>query len=203
MPASRRIPPILALLVLVAACANGRLPLSVTHFHDPAFESLEPLANRTADVIPARPALADDPRFTDFGDRLGQRLARLGLRPAGGGPAAIHARLDYVSTPRQEQRRGPRIGIGIGVGHVGRHVGVGGHVGVPVETGRQVKLWDHRVSVALVRAQDGHVFWEGRVLLNGTGEPLDAVFDAMLDALFADFPGANGVTRTVLWPPEG
>ncbi len=198
MPMILRILPLIALLAL-AACTSGRLPMSVTRFYDP---SLDSLAGRAADVVPARAELAQDPHFVDFGDRLGRRLARLGLHPAREGAAAIHARLDYAATPREERRAGPRIGIGIGVGHVGRHVGVGGSVGVPLETGRRVRLWDHRVSVALVRARDGQVLWEGRVLVNGTDRPLEAVFDAMLDALFATFPGANGVTRTILWPPK-
>ncbi len=195
----RRILAILPVLVLAAACTSGRVPMSVTRFHAP---SIEPLAGRAGDVVPARSELAQDPRFAAFGDRLGQHLARIGLHPAREKPAQIHARLDYTSTPREERREGPRIGIGIGAGHVGRHVGVGGSVGVPIKTGRRVKLWDHRVSVALVRAQDGRVLWEGRVLVNGTGKPLDAVFDAMIDALFAAFPGENGVTQTILWPPK-
>ena len=198
MPRIPRILPLIALLAL-AACASGRLPMSVTRFHDPALGSL---AGRAADVVPARAELARDPHFVDFGDRLGRHLARLGLHPAREGPAAIHARLDYASTPREERREGPRIGIGLGVGHAGRHVGVGGSVGVPIDTGRRVKLWDHRVSVALVRARDGRVLWEGRVLVNGTDRPIEAVFDAMLDALFATFPGENGVTRQILWPPR-
>ncbi len=194
-----RMLPILILLTLAAACTSGRMPMSVTRFHAPF---VEPLAGRAADVVPARAELAQDPSFVAFGDRLGRQLARLGLHPVREEPAQIHARLDYASTPREERREGPRIGIGIGAGHVGRHVGVGGSIGMPIETGRRVKLWDHRVSVALVRAQDGQVLWEGRVLVNGTDKPLETVFDAMLDALFAAFPGENGVTRTVLWPPE-
>ena len=195
----QRMLPVLILLAFAAACTSGRVPMSVTRFHDAI---LEPLAGRAADVVPARAELAQDPRFVAFGDRLGQQLARLGLHPAHEAPAQIHARLDYASTPREERREGPRIGIGIGAGHVGRHVGVGGSIGMPIETGRRVKLWDHRVSVALVRAQDGRVLWEGRVLVNGTDKPLDAVFDAMLDALFSAFPGESGVTRTMLWPPS-
>ena len=187
------------LALLLAACAQGRIAVTVTPFYE---SPPGPLAGLAADVVPARPELAQDPAFADFGDRLGAKLARLGLIPAAGGPAAIHARLDYESRPRDERREGSRVGVGIGIGHVGRHVGVGGTVGVPIETGRRVTVYDHRVSVALVRADDGAVLWEGRALADGVSAPLAEVIDAMLDALFTDFPGQSGATRTVRLPAK-
>ncbi len=184
-------------VLLLAACATGTLPVRVTRFVEPDF-ALDPTPR--AEVVAARPELAARPDFTVFGDLVGERMRRFGFRPAAGGAADVRIRLDYDSRVVETRDSGPSIGVGIGAGHVGRHVGIGGSVGTTIATGGRRELYDHRVRLALERVADGRVLWEGRALANGTRLPLATAFPAMLDALLAEFPGRSGESRTVEMP---
>lgn len=188
---------VMAVLLMLGACATRTLPVQVTRFVEPDF-ALVPAPR--AEVVPAHPELAKDPDFVIFGDMVGERMRRFGFRPADGGEPDVRIRLDYDGRAVETRASVPRIGIGIGAGHAGRHVGIGGSLGTTVATGARRVIHDYRIHLSLVRASDGRVLWEGRAFANGTRLNLKAAFPVMLDALLTEFPGRSGETHTVEVP---
>ncbi len=189
--------PAFVAVLFLGACAARTLPVQVTRFAEP---ELSLGSAPRAEVVAARPELAQDPDFLVFGNLVGERMRRFGFHPAGRDEPDLLIRLDYDGRAVETRASGPRIGIGIGAGHVGRHVGVGGSLGTSVTAGGRRTVHDYRIHLALVRASDGRVLWEGRALVNGTKLPLETAFPVMLDALLAEFPGRSGESRTVKVP---
>ncbi len=156
--------------------------------------------------------------FKQFGDQMNERLSALGMRQytGGGGPTSA----DFVVTlryavygPTADVRTrysgfGPRPGFGFGYGY-GPYWGRGpfGYMGYDpfwddhydIET-RQ--LFTRRVEVNVFRGstynseRKDRVF-EGRAVSSGLNGQIEPVMPYILDAIFQEFPGRSGETKTV------
>jgi hypothetical protein len=207
-------------ILALAGCASPKFVTSdVTRFH----ALTEAPQGRTFAIV----ALDEDQEssfaFKQFADLMNQRLSELGLKQYTGGGGPTNA--DYVVTlryavsgPTADVRTrysgfGPRMGFGFGYGpYWGR--GPFGYMGYDpfwddhydIET-RQ--LFTRRVEVNVFRGatynsdRKERVF-EGRAVSSGLNGQIEPVMPYILDAIFAEFPGRSGETRTVSVevPPE-
>lgn len=198
-------------VVALAGCSTSKYVVSdITRFHAIG----EAPQGKTFAIV----ALDEDQEssfaFRQFGDLINQRLSDLGMRQytGGNGPTAA----DYVVTLRYAVS-GPsadvrtrwsgfgRMSFGYGYGPWGR--GPFGAWGYDpfwddrydIDT-RQ--LFTRRVEVNLYRGatyqsdKKDRVF-EGRAVSSGQNPQIEPVMPYILDAIFQDFPGRSGETRTV------
>lgn len=203
-------------LLALAGCASTKYVTSDVTRYNALTESPQ---GKTFAIV----ALDDDQEssfaFKQFGDLMNQRLSALGMRQytGGGGPTGA----DFVVTlryavygPTADVRTrysgfgGPRPGFGFGYGY-GPYWGRGpfGYMGYDpfwddhydIET-RQ--LFTRRVEVNVFRAatynseRKDRVF-EGRAVSSGLNGQIEPVMPYILDAIFQEFPGRSGETKTV------
>ena len=143
--------------------------------------------------------------YRKYADVVSAKLQSLGLRAAASGPADYVVTLQYdVRGPTPDvESRGGRFGWGVGFGH---HHGPWGW-GAAYDPGfdhytdtRQ--LFVRRVELDIYRGatydtlKKERVF-EGRALSTGQNGQLEPVMPYILDALFKEFPGRSGETKTV------
>lgn len=202
-------------LLALAGCASPKYVTSDVTRYNAMAESPQ---GKTFAIV----ALDEDQEssfaFRQFGDLINQRLSAVGMRQytGGGGPAGA----DYVVTlryavygPSADVRTrwsgfGPRAGFGFGYGY-GPYWGRGpfGYMGYDpfwddhydIET-RQ--LFTRRVEVNVFRAstynsdRKERVF-EGRAVSSGANAQIEPVMPYILDAIFQEFTGRSGETKTV------
>jgi hypothetical protein len=192
---------VLSGLTLLAGCATDMAPTppSVTRFH-----LGQPIARSVIAVEPSDPEDVNKPEFDQVADAVGRELSRLGwtVEPRNGRSEQVAVVSVNQESRIARRRSGFSIGIGGGVGSVGRRsaVGVGGGVNVPV--GRTTnEVVATQLSVRIQRRSDATVAWEGRAEYEaraGTAEASRAGAAARLaEALFRDFPGESGRTIRV------
>lgn len=200
---------ILAGLAL-AGCA-ATVPTEVTTFHQlPARADLQ---GRSFAIVanPARPASLEDATYTDA---VRQALLRQGLVEAPEGRVADYAvDLRYSSVPAQtwHRRSGSSVGVGLsGGGFSLGGLGLGIGIGIPIGGSRDetTTTWRHELDVDLnswgvsgassgAQAGSGTRVFEGRAVAESNTDSIASVMPALVEALFNDFPGANGKTRVV------
>jgi hypothetical protein len=204
-------------VLALAGCASTKFVTSdVTRYH----ALTEAPQGKTYAIV----ALDEDQEssfaFKQFGDQMNQRLSALGLKQYTGSGGPTNA--DYVVTlryavygPTADVRTrysgfgpGPRMGFGFGYGY-GPYWGRGpfGYMGydpfwddtIDIET-RQ--LFTRRVEVNVFRASSYNSdrkerVFEGRAVSSGANGQIEPVMPYILDAIFQEFPGRSGETRTV------
>lgn len=203
-------------LVALAGCVSQKFVTSdVTRYH----ALTEAPQGKTFAIV----ALDDDQQssfaFKQFGDLINQRLSAMGMQQYTGSAGPTQA--DYVVTlryavygPSAEVRARysgfGRAGFGFGYGY-GPYWGRGpfGYAGMgydpfwddhyDIET-RQ--LFTRRVEVNVFRGstynseRKDRVF-EGRAVSSGLNGQIEPVMPYILDAIFKEFPGRSGETKTV------
>ncbi len=193
-----------AAILLVSGCASAGFEADVTRFH----QNYAPQAD-VVSIVSTDPGLAQSLEFSAYANQLGDRLGRLGFKPATPGTkATVVAEFGYTQTSisaLQEAKRSP-INIGIGVGGGEGNFGLGGSVNFPVGNSQQRENLT-KVSTVTLRlkkvAESPVTLWEGRATSQGpSGAPeyaLSAVMPKLLDALLDGFPGESG--KTVHYKP--
>ena len=202
-------------LMALSGCATSKFVTSdVTRYH----AMTEAPQGKTFAIVAMDEDQESSFAFKQFGDQMNQRLSAIGMRQytGGGGPQQA----DYVVTlryavygPSADVRTrwsgfGPRAGFGFGYGF-GPYWGRGpfGYTSYDpfwddhydVET-RQ--LFTRRVEVNVFRGasytsdRKERVF-EGRAVSSGLNGQIEPVMPYILDAIFQEFPGRSGETKTV------
>jgi len=184
----------LLLVTLMAACTSPRFEADVVRFHN-----LTPATNfqgQSIVVMPLDPA-QNGLEFATYADVIGHKLATLGFQPAQfQGNADYIAIVDFTIQPVSalDDRGSSPVSVGVGVGGVGRHVGVSVGTIFGVGDRKPKDIYSRFLSIALKNQTSNEVVYEGRVSSNGKeGSPI-LILPIMADALFADFPGPSGAT---------
>lgn len=195
----------LLLITLMAACSSPRFEADVVRFHN-----LAPAANfqgQSVTVIPLDP-VQNGLEFATYADVIGRKLATLGFQPAEfQGSADYVAVVDFTIQPvaAVDDRGSSPVSVGVGVGGVGRHVGVSVGTVFGVGDRKPKDIYSRYLSITLKNQASNEVVYEGRVSSNGKeGSPI-LILPIMTDALFADFPGPSGATtrfETELTPEQ-
>lgn len=197
---------LLAAGLVVSACTQ-QISADVTRFHQLSM----PPAGDTVAVIAKDKTLEKSMEFGQYAALVQQKLVAYGFRaPEGGQLPAIMAELDYGVTSgpaalRDGGRNPVSVGVGVSGGSGGWH---GGGVGVGVSTGfdlggggdRGGAAFTRRLGLVMTRTADNVRLFEGRVVSTGDTPDLNSVMPYLVDALFTDFPGKSGETRTIRKP---
>ncbi len=191
---------VVALLALLAACAQPGVEVAVTRFH-----TNPPRPVQTVAVVPADPRGAESLAFAAEAAAVAAELERLGFPPAGPDSADLLATLSVATSQRAVAPSPSPVRIGFGVGG-GSRSGVSGGMSVSTGVGapRSREVSDVEMTLAIRRRQDGLRLWEGRAVATGLGaadmQDRAGLNRALASALLADFPGRSGETRTVRLP---
>lgn len=189
-------PPLLGLviLVLLGGCAS-KFKADVTRFHD-----LPPIDGQTVQIVARNPALQDTLEFQKYADLVGARLAGEGFRPPQPDqPSAYIAAIDYgVGEGREALRDGDGSSVGVGVGGGSRGgLNVGVSTAFMLSGGDDDAVYVRNLYMDLTRRSDNVRVFEGRAVSEGRNRDLGRIMPYLVDALFTDFPGKSGETRTV------
>ena len=193
-------------LLALSACATGRFVVAdVTRFH-----TLTAIpTGRTFAIVAVGPEQEQSIAFRQFGDLINARLSALGLKQFSGsnGPGGA----DYVVTLEYDaegpvpdvRSHGANFAFGFGYSNFNRPWGYGFGYDPFFDTYTDTRqLFTRRVALNLykgasyVSGPKERVF-EGRAISTGQSGQVESVMPYMLDAIFKDFPGASGRTRTV------
>lgn len=195
----------LAFLALMTACTSPKFEADVVRFHNLA--PATGFEGQSITVIPSDP-LQNGLEFASYADVIGRKLSTLGFQPA-----STQANADYVAVvdfyvqPRAALDDGGRspVSVGVGVGGVGRHVGVSVGTVFGVGNSKPKEVYSRYLSIALKNQASAETIYEGRVTSDGRENSPSLILPIMVDALFADFPGPNGATtkfETTLTPDQ-
>ncbi len=186
-------------ILLVSGCASAGFEADVTRFHQNYVPQTDIIS-----IVATDPGLGQSLEFAAYANQLGDRLGKLGYKPATPGTqATIIAEFGYTQTSisgLQERKRSP-INIGIGVGGGEGNFGLGGSVNFPVGNSQQRDNLT-RVSTVTLRLKKAGAspvtVWEGRATSQGASGAaeytLSAAMPKLLDALLDGFPGESGKT---------
>ena len=196
-PALFTFAPLLAPILLVAACATPQGPIEVTRFVDPAGSAR--LGQGTV-FIESAPGSFDGLEAAPYKAAVAAELTRLGYRESAraGASQIAQVRIDrYTETP--EGRRSPvSVGVGGSTGSYGSGVGLG--IGINLGGGPRPTTGT-QLGVTLRDASGSVNLWEGRADIQTTDKsPLadrTRNAQALAAALFRDFPGRSGETVEV------
>lgn len=197
-----------ALVVIgLAACASPKYVVSdVTRHHSlPRAPSGETFA-----VVAMEEDQDESLAFGAYADLISQRLSGLGLRPFEGEsttPDMVVTLSWEIEGPSPDVKsRNSGFGYGFGFGNRHSHFGYG----YPNESRTSTKqMFMRRVEIVIY---DGMTYntenpkrvFEGSAVSTGTNGQIDPVMPYIIQAIFDQFPGASGETKTVRIevPPE-
>lgn len=189
----------------LAACVGPRyVATDVTRFHTlPTSPS-----GQTFAVVAVDKEQEQSLAFRQFSDVVAGKLSAVGLRAFSGD----RGKPDYVVTlryavdgpsPDIRSRSSSGFSVGFGYGAWGNPWGFGGAYEPWRENYANTKqVYTRRVELDIYRGDtygtpgQERVF-EGRALSEGLNGQVEPVLPFILDAIFKDFPGASGSTRTV------
>lgn len=195
---------------LLAACAST-LPTQVTTFHQ--LPSAQALAGARFALVGTAEQQASLEHAT-YAAQVRDALVERGMLEANAATAADYSvalRYDSQAVPGA-WTGGPRSSVGVGVSGGGFSLGglgVGIGIGFPIGASRAPQAsYRHQFEVDLSRVaatsgSESRVF-EGKAVTETDSASIAPVVPALVEALFADFPGQSGTTRRVevrLSPP--
>lgn len=197
-----------AVLLALSACVSPKYVVSdVTRFHTVS----NAFSGQTFAIVASNPEQEQSIAFRQFGDQLNNRLSELGLRQYSGntGPSGADyvVTLDYDvlgPTPDVRSRGGSNFSLGFGYSNYSRHGGYGFGYD-PFDNHNYTdtrQMFTRRIEVNIYQGKTytsgpkQRVF-EGRAISTGLNGSIEPVMPYMLDAVFQDFPGRSGGTRTV------
>ncbi len=192
-------------LMALGGCASS-LPTEVTTFHQ--LPARSELSGRSFAMV-SDPAQRDSLEHASYADAVRHALVRQGLVEA---PAervadyAVNVRYSTAESASYQRRGGSSVGVGVsGGGFSLGGLGLGIGIGIPIGGGgqRSTPTYRHELDVDLntwgstAGGQPGTRVFEGRAIAENEAESIASVMPALVEALFDDFPGANGRTRNV------
>jgi len=186
----------------LSACVSPRYVTSdVTRFHTlPASPSGQTFAITALDKEQEQSL-----EYKQYADMLNAKLTSLGLKQASGGPskADFAVTLKYNVEGPTPDVRSRTSGASIGYGFGGPHWRWGGSYDPFYENySNTQQVYVRRVELNIYKGASygtptAERVFEGRALSEGLNGQIVPVMPYILDALFKDFPGASGSTKTV------
>jgi Domain of unknown function (DUF4136) len=181
----------------LSACMIPTGPVEVTRFNRAA-EGIV-YGKGSFSVTPGDAAVGDSLKLSPYLAAVQREMARVGYSQALDQGDVIAE----VSVERTEFRSDGRSPVSVGIGGSTGSYRSGVGVGVGVNLG---SLGDKRgvettLNVRILRRSDNLVIWEGKAMQRGGANSPSAqpgiAASKLAEALFKDFPGANGETVTV------
>ena len=195
----------LAALVMtcaLAACASPKYVVSdVTRHHSlPRAPSGETFA-----VVATDDEQDESLAFDAYAGIIDQQLSKLGLRAFAGDQSSpdMVVTLKWTIEGPSPDIKSSSTGFGYGFGYGNRYSNWGYGFGYPNETRTRTRqMFVRRVEVAIYdgasyNTENPTRLFEGTAVSAGTNGQIDPVMPYILEAIFEQFPGASGATRTV------
>ena len=190
----------------LAACASPKYVVSdVTRHH-----SMPRAPSGETFVVVASEGNQDESlAFTAYAGILEQHLSRLGLRPFGGeasNPDLVVTLNWSIEGPSPDVKsRGDGFGYSLGYGYGYRRSHFGYGFGYDSGYGNRTmtrQMFVRRVELAIYEGASYNTenpkrIFEGTAVSTGTNGQIDPVMPYIVQAIFDQFPGASGETRTV------
>lgn len=194
-------------LGVLAGCAST-VPAQITTFNRQDADAQAWAGRRF--VVEPLPGQRDSLEYASHARRVQAALQKHGLVPVDASSAAeLLVNFEYGSAGAAGGARdsGVRSSVSFGVGG-GFRTGWGLGIGIPVGSSSSGEaLYRHQLQVQISRLkpaangpQAGERLYEATILTEGESAAITPQMPAMIDALFADFPGENGKTRTIRFP---
>ena len=194
---------VLGMAALAAGCAST-VPAQITTFNRQDAEPASWAGQRF--VVQPLQGQADSLEFADYARRVEAALQKHGLVPVQDMQSAnlvVHFeyRADGAMTSTTQTSSG---GLTLGLGG-GYRSGWGVGLGIPIGgSSTEETRYRHQLQVQMARvmvgAQDAHAgqrVYESTLVTQGNSAAVAPLMPAMIDALFAEFPGVNGKTVRV------
>ncbi len=193
----------------LAACASPKYVVSdVTRHHSlPASPS-----GQTFALVPLDDEQRESLAFDDYSTLIVQRMSSLGLRAFDGGRASpdLVVTLKWSVEGPSPDIKSRDSGFGYGFGFGNRHSHFGYGFGAPYDNRTTTKqMYVRRVDMVIYEGgtygtEAPKRLFEGSAVSTGTNGQIDPVMPYIIQALFEQFPGASGETKTVRIevPPE-
>ncbi len=204
----KRIVVAMTVLLGLSACASTKYVVSdVTRFH--ALASMP--SGQAFAIVAVGSEQEQSIAFRQFGDLINARLSALGMKQfsgtAGPGGADYVVTLEYdAQGPTPDVRsRSSSVSFGFGYGNLNRPFGYGFGYSPFFDDFNYTEtrqMFTRRVSLNMYKGATyasgpkERVF-EGRATSTGLNSQVETVMPYMLDAIFKEFPGQTGRTRTV------
>ena len=203
----KRIVAAAAVLLALSACASPKYVVSdVTRFHTIG----APFSGQTFAIVAVNPDQEQSIAFHQYGDLINARLSSLGMKQYSGstGPSAA----DYVvtlqydvsgPTPDVRSRGGSNFSLGFGYSNYSRPWGYGfGYDPFYDNYTDTRQMFTRRIELAIYKGPTYNSgpkqrVFEGNAVSTGLSGSIEPVMPYMLDAVFQDFPGKSGKTKTV------
>ena len=201
-PVVRRLMTALVVTIGLAACASPKYVVSdVTRHHSlPRAPSGETFA-----IVASEQDQGESLAFNAYASVIEQHLSGLGLRPFSGEQSApdLVATLKWsVEGPSPDVKsRGTGFGYSLGFGGYRNRFGYG--YGYPYDNRTSTRqMFVRRVEFTLYdgatyNTENPQRIFEGTAVSTGTNGQIDPVMPYIIQAIFDQFPGASGATRTV------
>ncbi len=190
----------------LAGCAST-FDTDVSRFH-----RLAPPSGQTVDIVAIDPAKVGGLEFEQYASLVRSRLMDLGYRPVAG-EADLRVELDWlVSEGREKIFTRPGYydpypyyysrfyhPYGFYPGFYGSRFYGGGYYGSPFYRDNEVysvTVYSVRMTMAIVNDKN-EVLFEGRADTVVRNPDMPAIMPYLVQAMFTDFPGQSGITRTV------
>lgn len=186
----------------LAACASPKYVVSdITRHHNlPRAPSGESFA-----IVALDDEQGESLAFDAYSNLIVQRLSGLGLKIFGGESATpdLVVTLKWSVEGPSPDVKSRNSGFGYGFGFGNRHSHFGYGFGAPYENRTSTKqMYTRRVDLVLY---DGMTYntenpkrvFEGSAVSTGTNGQIDPVMPYIVQAIFDQFPGASGETKTV------
>ena len=215
MSALYRTPICAFVMLLVAGCGPSRFVAEVTQFHE-----LQAGAPQIFAVEAADPAKVDSLEFKVYARSISKELELKGFRRAAEGQDSdLLVLLDYAVGPGEVSSYPVPVygyypdrtvhinGIRRGDKRYSAHIyESGGFIPLGYTEMTEINytslLTLEMVDSAAWRQGRTEKRYEGRVTSHGPESNIAAIMPLMIQALFVDFPGNNGVKQTVILEPE-
>ncbi|WP_373086184.1 DUF4136 domain-containing protein [Sneathiella sp.] len=193
--------------VLLAACTKPTIDANVTAFYTPELTTID---TKTIAIRAQEENQESSLEFLSYRPKIEAKLSYVGFTVVKETEnpdyiALVSYGLDGTE-PKSSTTSSPVFGS-VGIGAYGGRSPFFGSVGQSYNT----QTWQEYsrflaidiVDADTVRSSNSARIYEGRVKSVGRCPTLAGVFDEVLDAMFEDFPGANGKTVFVKIPWDG
>lgn len=191
-------------VLLIAGCTTPSMNANVTAFHTP---ELQTARGKTIIIRPDTPAKETSLEFLNYRPKVAAKLQHVGFTVVEDPAAADYiARISY-GVDGTETYSATTASPVFGLGYYGGPFYYGGSFSRRYDTRTWVE-YNRFIALEIIDGKYADTdapprIYEGRAQSTGSCPTIAGVFDEVLEALFRDFPGANGRTTFVTIPWDG
>ncbi len=182
---------LLLCLATLTACATSKPRTEITRFH--LNQPIPAEAIRVEAAASANPASLE---YQSYEHYIIDELSRLGF-VAGDESADLIAEVAVMRGLQTVAAERSPVSVGMGGGSYGGSGGVSGGISFPLGGSSGGERYVTQLKISIIRLSTKSVLWEGSVRQESKTAPAApaANMNALVSALFAEFPGESGTTQ--------